>query len=60
MIHHYTPAEIADLPPADVIQVHDAGEEADPLLQDGLHQLARRCSECGQALPEGDQKEIIP
>lgn len=51
-IHAYTPDEITALPTADAIQEHDAGEEAEPAFQDGLHRLARRCGECGQPLPE--------
>lgn len=51
-LHQYTAEEIADLPAADSIQDHDAGEEADIQLQDGLHRLAELCSGCGQPLPE--------
>ena len=52
MIHQFTADEIALLPAADILQEHDAGEEAEPAFQDGLHQLAARCGACGQALPE--------
>lgn len=47
-----TPDEIAQLPAADAIQDHDAGEEAEPAFQAGLHHLAEVCSACGQRLPE--------
>jgi hypothetical protein len=48
---HYTAEDIAAMPATDAIQQHDAGEEADTALQDGLLRLAE-CSSCGQPLPE--------
>lgn len=50
-IHQFTPEEIAALPAADAIQQHDAGEEAEPDFQRGLHELAQRCGSCGQTMP---------
>lgn len=52
MIHQFTTDEIALLPAADIVQEHDAGEEAEPAFQDGLVALAQRCGECGQPLPQ--------
>lgn len=38
-----TPGELAT-------QRHDPTDEADPVWQDALHQLAARCDTCGQPL----------
>jgi uncharacterized Zn finger protein (UPF0148 family) len=49
---HYTTEDIAAMPSSTIAQDHDARDEADPQLQDGLHRLAELCSNCGQPLPE--------
>lgn len=48
--------DIAALPAEDAIQHHDRVDEADERFQEGLHQLARRCGECGQPLPQAGAK----
>ena len=51
-MHQFTADEITALPAADVIQAHDAGEEAEPGFQAGIVALAQRCATCNQPLPE--------
>ena len=41
-----------DRQPADAIQAHDTGEEADMQFQAGRVALAQRCGACGQTMPE--------
>ena len=48
--------DIDTLPAEDAIQRHDRVDEQDPGFQDALHQLARRCGECGQPIPHNEAR----
>lgn len=47
-----TITDITALPAEDAIQHHDRVDEQDAGFQEALHQLAARCSQCGQPMPE--------
>jgi hypothetical protein len=44
--------DITALPAEDAIQHHDRVDEQDEHFQEALHQLAARCSQCGQPVTE--------